>query len=309
MMTVVLYILAAVIVLLVIALAALCKKLNRISCSLEEVLKGNYNQRIRMQNHIKPLSTLCNQINVLTDLLQAVMQKNIEHEAARKKMISNISHDLRTPMTSLLGYVEMLKTNDTLNGEERDRYLDIIQAKGFVLYDLIETFFQLAKLEAEDVRLELEAVNLSEVIRQSIVLLYHDFKHLDLEPEIDLPERDVYISGNREAINRILDNLISNGLKYGIDGKTIGIRLWAEEKHALVEVWDKGKGIPEEELPRLFERMYTLEKSRNTRYQGSGLGLTIAKKLVELQGGWIKANSSPGVKTAFTFCLPLSKKP
>ncbi len=304
-MTAVAGLLAALAAALGLLLLGLIRKLNRMVAAMDQQLQGNYNMRIRLQSHFLPVNALCGRINRLADLLQEVMRKNSVYEADRKRMIANMSHDLRTPMTSLLGYVEVLKTCDVLSGEEREKYLDIIQAKGTALYHLIESFFQLAKLESEDVTLELAAVNLSELVRQSVILQFDDFRRQGIEPHIQLPQEDAWVMGNEEAISRIMDNLLSNSLKYGSDGKTVGVRLWKESEQAVVQVWDKGRGIPEEELPYIFDRLYTGEKSRSTGSRGSGLGLTIVRKLVEMQRGNIKAESTWGQGTAVTFRLPV----
>jgi signal transduction histidine kinase len=114
----------------------------------------------------------------------------------------------------------------------------------------------------------------------------------------------VYIMVDKKAIERILNNLISNAIRYGADGKNIGVNLICNEKNVQITVWDEGKGISKEDLSLIFQRLYTLEKSRNKSFQGSGLGLTIVKKLVEMQGGTIVAKSIPNEKTEFIVNLP-----
>ncbi|MGE5631625.1 MAG: sensor histidine kinase [Caulobacteraceae bacterium] len=242
-------------------------------------------------------------MNKLADELQQVIAENHRYEDDRKTMIANISHDLRTPMTSLLGYIEMLKSENQLALEEKAKYLDIIQSKGAFLYELMEDFFQLSKLDFEEKGQDIGMVNISEVIRQNMASFYNDFKKLGIEPEIKMPDEDVYITGNEADMQRILNNLIWNALKYGNDGGHIGVELRNEGSRAIVDVWDKGKGIPEQELPYVFERLYALEKSRNAKLQGSGLGLTIVKKLIEKYNGSIEVTSVPYEKTVFSFNL------
>lgn len=280
------------------------RKILYISKTIKEIMLGNFNERVRLQNHNKAVSKLVSNLNKLIDEFQKVINLNKNYEEDRKKMISNISHDLRTPLTSLLGYVEFIKDSNVSEAEKKE-YIDIIEKKGNSLKVLMEEFFQLSKIESNDLNLEIKRVNLSEIIRQNIILFYNDFIQQGIEPVFNIPEKDIYALGDEGAINRILNNLVSNSLKYGSDGKVIGIDLRQDKDKVYVDVWDKGKGIPKEDIDFVFERLYTAEKSRNRKLQGSGIGLTIVKKLVEKQKGEIKLTSTPYEKTTFSFSLPV----
>ncbi|EET88123.1 histidine kinase [Clostridium carboxidivorans P7] len=225
-----------------------------------------------------------------------------------KKMISNISHDLRTPLTSMLGYIELVLNDNTLSEEEKRKYIEIVYNKGNHLYSLMEEFFQVSKLESKDVKLDIRKVNISEIIRQNIISFFNELKKRDMEPQINIPEEDIYAFGNEKAVNRILSNLINNSLKYGSEGTTIGVNLTYDKNNVFISVWDNGVGIPKEEIDYVFDRLYTVEKSRKLNLKSSGLGLTIVKKLVEALGGTISVSSIPFEKTAFTFTLPKKQK-
>lgn len=292
-----------IIPILLIIIINLNKKINYIYKTLKIVEDGNFNIRIKMQNTNKNLKNLMESINNLLDEFQSTYKLNKEYQIERKKMITNISHDLRTPLTSLLGYVEVIKYNDNLSKEEQEEYISIIESKGNNLRNLMDEFFELSKLEANDIELKKEKFNLSEIIRQSIILFYNDFNKIGINPIIDIPKEDIYMIGDKKAIERIINNLISNAIKYGCDGKNIGINLKCN-KNIQIIVWDEGKGIPKEDLQLVFQRLYTLEKSRNKNFQGSGLGLTIVKKLVELQMGTIVVRSVPNKKTEFIVDFP-----
>lgn len=280
------------------------RKILYISKTIKEIMLGNFNERVRLQNHNKAVSKLVSNLNKLIDEFQKVLNLNKNYEEDRKKMISNISHDLRTPLTSLLGYVEFIKDPNVSEAEKKE-YIDIIEKKGNSLKVLMEEFFQLSKIESNDLNLEIKRVNLSEIIRQNIILFYNDFIQQGIEPVFNIPEKDIYALGDEGAINRILNNLVSNSLKYGLDGKVIGIDLRQDKDKVYIDVWDKGKGIPKEDIDFVFERLYTAEKSRNRKLQGSGIGLTIVKKLVEKQKGEIKLTSTPYEKTTFSFSIPV----
>lgn len=302
------YILSIIIILLIILIVSLIKKINYISKTVDEVMQGNFNQRIRFQNHIKPLNTLCIKINNLIMKMQKIFEKNKVNEDSIKKMISNISHDLRTPLTSMLGYMELVLNDTTLSEEEKKEYIKIVYNKGNHLYSLMEEFFQVSKLESKDVKLNIRKINISEIVRQNIISFFNELKKRNMEPQINIPEEDVYTFGDEKAVNRILSNLINNSLKYGSEGTMIGVNLTCDNNNVFISVWDNGAGIPKEEIDYVFDRLYTVEKSRKLNLKSSGLGLTIVKKLVEALGGTISVGSIPFEKTDFTFTLPKKQK-
>ncbi|MBP3040363.1 hypothetical protein J9303_12800 [Bacillaceae bacterium Marseille-Q3522] len=172
---------------------------------------------------------------------------------------------------------------------------------------LMNTFFDLAKLESGDKEIPLTKVNLSEIGKKNMLLFYEWIQSKGLETVIDIPEKPIFALGNEETLNRVLNNLISNGIRYGADGKMIGLKIYFDDASVYVEVSDRGRGIHETEQDRVFERMFTLDESRNKAFQGSDLGLTITKRLIEEMQGNISVQSKPYVKTTFTFSLKLIK--
>jgi len=304
-----LYILLAALALICAYLLArhvqLKKDILKLSATAREMRAGNFNLRYRLRTTRADTLALGGELNNLTDSFQAAMDRARFLEEDRKRMVSNISHDLRTPLTALLGYIEALRWDGTLSGEEREDFLRIAAEKGAGLQRLLQEFFELARLEeesAEDVRLE--AVDLAELARAALLGFYPEFTETGIAPVVSIPEGPVFARGNPDYIRRVLDNLVSNALRYGRDGQMIGVEVYHEGDHAVVEVWDNGKGISPEDLPYIFERLYTAEASRGGALRGSGLGLTIARNLAEKQGGRIFAESAPGEKTVFSFRLP-----
>lgn len=301
------YILMFVIVVFIVLFISFFKKLNYICRVLDEVSNGNLNQRIRLQNNIKSLSELSIKANSVIEEFQKVYEKNKKNEESRKRMISNMSHDLRTPLTSMLGYMEFILEDDTTDIKEsnkKEEYLKIVYNKGNYLYNLMEGFFELSKLDSNDINLEIKEINVSEIIRQNIIAFFYEIKKLNIQPQINLPEDDVYALADERALNRILTNLINNSIKHGSRGTIIGISLIDQKDKISVEVYDNGAGIPENEMNYIFERLYTVEKSRKFNTKGSGIGLAVVKKLVKALNGTISVSSIPFEKTAFTFTLP-----
>lgn len=323
------YVLITIIVILVILLVSLYQKLNHICKILDEILDGNLNQRIRFQNHMRILKILSIKINKVVEKFQRLYEKNKIDEESRKRMISNISHDLRTPLTSMLGYMELILEesnfndealslnnklnetqlkNNTLNDKKIWKYLKIVYSKGTYLYNLMEEFFQISRLDSNDIKLETKKINISEIIRENIVSFFNEIKKFNIEPKINIPEEDIYLLSDEKALNRILSNLINNSLKHALKSTEIGIDLNYDENSIFIDIWDNGIGIPKEEIKYVFDRLYTVEKSRKLNLKSSGLGLTIVKKLVESLGGSISVSSVPFEKTVFRVILPRNFK-
>ncbi|MBP0706263.1 HAMP domain-containing histidine kinase [Bacillus anthracis] len=242
----------------------------------------------------------------INQLLDAKQKTNADHakvEISMRKMLSNISHDLKTPLTVILGYTEMLNKDKTMSKEEQQILLEKVHVKTLEVMELIHKFFDLAKLESGDKAIEMTKVNMNEVCREKILSFYDLVTSKGFHVHIDIPERNIYALGNVEVLGRVLNNFISNAITYGDDGKTLGMTLRDDETNVYIDVWDTGKGIDESHIDKVFERMYTLEDSRNRLYQGSGLGLTITKRLVEAMDGKIHLSSKPYEKTIFTVAL------
>ncbi|MCH5584425.1 HAMP domain-containing histidine kinase [Shimazuella sp. AN120528] len=281
----------------------LIREIKKISKITREIQTGNLNLRYRLRTSHKNMEDMGGELNRLIDYFQNGFERITFLEEERKRMIANISHDLRTPLTSLLGYMEALKHDSTLTVREREDFFRITTEKGNALLVLLQDFFELAKLEADDFELKLEKINLVKIVPEIILSFYPDFVKAEITPTIKLPETPLYVQVDKVCLRRILNNLLSNSLRYGTDGKEIGIALREEESLVWVDVWDRGKGIPAQDIPHIFDRLYTGEASRNSSLQGTGLGLTITKNLVEKQGGRITVTSTPNKKTIFSFCL------
>ena len=277
--------------------------LKYIENKLKKIKKEKTNEKILVVTEDKELRKLLIEINSLLDFSQKVYADYTRKEISMVKMLSNISHDLKTPLTVVLGYIETIKLDQDINREEREILLSKVHNKTLEVIELINKFFDLAKLESGDKEIPITRVNINEVCRKSILDFYENLTAKGYEVNIEIPETNIYALGNIEALERIMNNLISNAIKYGSDGKYIGLNLSYDDDFTYVEVWDKGKGIDEINVEKVFERMYTLEDSRNKLYQGSGLGLTITKRLVEKLGGEISLKSKPHERTSFTFKL------
>jgi signal transduction histidine kinase len=267
---------------------------------LNEITSNDTSQRLLLFTDHREIQTLLIDLNRVLEHNDKLRANYKRTEISIKKMLANMSHDLKTPLTVVLGLSETIVNDRNLNGEEKERLVSKVHDKAQEMLNLMNTFFDLAKLESGDQLLPLTQINLSAICKSNVLYFYENIVSKGLEPSIDIPEEPVFIIGNEEALNRILNNLLSNAIHYGSDGKVVGITLRFNDEHVYIDIWDRGKGIGEQHQELIFERLYTLEDSRNRLYQGSGLGLTITKRLVEKMGGFIFLQSTPYEKTVFT---------
>ena len=275
------------------------KQLKEISQKLEKIQDTDSDENIMMFTDEQALMELLVQINRLLENQRKMKVDYRRSQISAKKMLSNISHDIKTPMTVILGYLEIMR----INGDKEDEMLLKVEQKAKRVMELINQFFTLAKLEAGDMELEISRINICEVCRENILDFYELLKQKEFQVEVKIPEEAVFIMGNKEALHRILYNLISNVIRYGLDGRYLGLVLRSVKNDVYIDVIDKGKGIEKEFAGNVFERLFTMEDSRNSSMQGNGLGLTIAKNLALQLGGDITFVSQPYQRTVFTITL------
>ncbi len=273
-------------------------KLRQINEKLEEISGTGSGEKIMVFTDNLVLMDLGKQINCLLVESQKMKAQFKREQMSSKKMLANISHDIKTPLTVILGYLEIMRLK---NGE--DEMLEKVEIKAKQVMNLINQFFTLAKLESGDMDVNLCKINISEVCRENVLEFYEILLQKEFEVVLDIPETPLFVQGDKDALQRILYNLLSNVIRYGSDGKYLGIFLREDKNSVYIDVVDKGKGIKPEYTANVFDRLYTMEDSRNREIQGNGLGLTIAKNLANSLGGDILLNSMPNVKTTFTVKL------
>jgi signal transduction histidine kinase len=276
------------------------RQLKYIHTKLESIVERGSHERLLLMSSSPELQILLTDLNRLLDVNHKGAVERAKLEKSMRSMLANISHDLKTPLTVVLGYIETLLHDEAMPAEEQERILQTIHAKAGEVITLMNRFFDLAKLESGDREIPLSRVELGEVCRRNILAFYELLSTKGADVQIQIPDELLYIMGNDEALDRVLSNLLSNAIAYGDAGGVLGLKLYTDESKVYIEVWDRGKGIAEGHEDKVFERLYTLEDSRNRDYQGSGLGLTITKRLTEQMNGSITLTSTPYVKTAFT---------
>jgi len=273
-------------------------KIKRINRKLEEISETGSDEKVMVFTDNPVLMELGGQINRLLIKHQKIKADFKREEISSKKMLSNISHDIKTPLTVILGYLEIMRLNNS-----DDEMIKKVETKAKQVMNLINQFFTLAKLESGDTNINLGKVNINEICRENVLEFYDILLQKDFDVDLFIPETAIFVQGEKEALQRILYNLLSNVIRYGSDGKYLGVFLRQDKSNVYIDVVDKGKGIEQEFASNVFDRLYTMEDSRNREIQGNGLGLTIAKNLAKQLEGDIFLNSIPNVKTTFTVSL------
>lgn len=259
----------------------------------ENIAKGNYQDKIHTASNTLELDRLTMSINSLSYELE-------NQEALRKRLTTDIAHELRTPLTALQGNVEALI--DGIWEPDKERF-ESCHEEILRLARLVSDLERLSQLEDENTNLNLTLVDLRELGDKVVKSFAADL--LKKQITVSVEGKPVYLEADADKMRQVFVNLISNSIKYTPDGGRIDVRLSQNKETAVIEIADTGTGISKEDLPFIFERFYRTDKSRNSRSGGSGIGLTIVKKIVELHHGSISAESELNRGTRFFIVLPL----
>lgn len=259
------------------------RDINKTEKQFKEVTKNiEVNRRLTYFSGDKNIEKLLVTINKYLEKAQKEKIEYIDRETKLKSEIENISHDLRTPLTSILGYLELVK-NENLDEEDRKEYVEIIERRAKGLHNLVDTFYDISRLEISEYNFKMEPLNIDKEIREQILLFYTDFEKKEIEVKAELLDREVYIMSDKNALERIFTNLFQNAIKYSKE--EFKVRLKAEEDNVVIILENYTENLEGVDLEHLFDRFYMKDKARST--SSSGLGLTVTKLLVEKMGGEI----------------------
>nr|WP_288679200.1 HAMP domain-containing sensor histidine kinase [uncultured Clostridium sp.] len=260
------------------------KEINRLTLELKKLNSEGKIEKLRLSLPNKNIENLIIEINTLIDDKRKMENIYKEKDMELREAIANMSHDLRTPLTSIMGYVYLLN-DDKLDKEERKEYLKIIEKRSLVLNDLITNFYGLSRIQADQYEIKLEPVNLELVLGEIIAAFYETLDYKFGEPEINIEEGLGPVLGDKQALNRIFTNLIENIIKHG-EGE-VKISLKKKNKYIVMEFSNKAEELESKDVNRIFEKFFTKDRMRTG--QNTGLGLAIVKLLVEKQGQKIEA--------------------
>lgn len=226
-----------------------------------------------------------------------------ENEQKKDELIVYLAHDIKTPLTSMIGYLSLLSEIKDMPQEQRNRYIDIALDKSYRLEDLINELFDVARFNSEKIVLEKEEINLNLMLEQIADDFYPTLKEMNKKINFTSDEKTI-LYADPDKLSRVFNNLIKNAVNYSKENTDIDISILNKENQVTVNITNKGKQIPKEKLDKIFEKFYRLDSSRTSKTGGSGLGLAIAKEIVELHGGRIYAESDMK-ETTFSVILPI----
>ncbi len=266
--------------------------------ALERIAKGDFG--VRVENIFEPQYQ-----HVIGELINSVNRMALElnqMETMRREFISDVSHEIQSPLTSIRGFAQALQS-DSLSAEEREHYLKIIEMESIRLSKLSDNLLKLASLEAEQVRFEPKPYRLDRQIRNLILACEPQWMDKAIDMHVSLEE--VTIAADEELLNQVWINLLHNSIKFTPHGGAVCINLFHHRDTIVCKITDTGIGIAEEDQAHVFERFYKADQSRQRSKEGSGLGLSIVKKIVEMHQGTIELESSVGAGTTFFVSLPI----
>lgn len=288
-----------VIIYLVTKLYKVSEQLSIIEDSLADIKKGNWNRRI-LVNENDMTKTICYSINDIAMNSQTQLIQLKQSEQAYKRLMTSLSHDVKTPLTSLVGYLEAIQEK-FVTGKEKDEYLEIALNKAHHLKGFVEALFDWVKLDAKEQVFKLEQQDINELTRDILANWIPTFEEEHLDYNIDISDKECFIRLDSNAYIRIVNNLIQNAILHS-EGTKIDLQISENDQNVMVQISDNGIGIFPNDLPHIFDRLYQSDKSRSTN--GNGLGLAIARELIHLHKGTIHAENSCSGGTTFTIKLP-----
>lgn len=277
------------------------QQISVIQEAVTDIKDGNLNRKILTREN-DMTKQICYDLNAITTDMQATLINQRQSEKAYKRLMTSLSHDVKTPLASLVGYLEAIEKN-IVTGKEKEEYIEVAIGKAYSLKDFTERLFEWVKLDAGEQIFHFEVCDVNELSRSIAADWIIIIENNNFDYEIDIPETECFARIDVNSYTRILNNLFQNVISHSKGTKLI-FDLYEDEKQVTVKVSDNGIGIQSDELSHIFERMYRGDKSRMTA--GAGLGLSITKELVAIHNGTIEVESILKGSTTFTIILPKS---
>lgn len=270
---------------------------------LGAISKGSLDVKIPVKSSDE-LSQLALAINNMTCRLKMLIEEEKNWEKAKNDLITNVSHDLRTPLTSILGYMELIVNGQYSDEDGLKHYANITYSKCKELNTLVDNLFEYTKLNSTEIKVNKTKVNLAQLLEQVILGFFPVLMEAGMEHRFSFPDKKIIVDGDAVLLARMFDNLVSNAINYGKEGKYLDLNLEQKNNEAIIRIINFGEPIPKDDVPLLFDRFYKMDKSRSLYRKGSGIGLAIVKSIAELHGGTVGADSLDN-RTIFQVRLPL----
>lgn len=277
------------------------KPLRRLSGVVSQIAAGDLSARASLTKRGDELGQLAADLDLMAARLEEARDTAQAADEARRYLVAAVSHDLRTPLTALLGHAEAIRTGVT---DDPQQSLAVIEEKGLLLKSLINDLFELAAMDAAPARWQTVRTDLAELVRQSVVGILPELEAAGIEVEAEIPDGPVYANLAPGKLERVMDNLLANGRKYGASGHWLGIKVERVGEQIRVEVANRGEPIPPEVAAQIFKRFYRADGARTSGIGGAGLGLAIAREIIVRHGGEIGVESQATGGAVFWFTVP-----
>ena len=280
-------------------------QLRHIISELHYIAEGNYDYRIPFE--LKgDLNRIIQSINGLVDSTMMAIEEERKIEQSKDELITNVSHDIRTPLTSIIGYLGLIEDKQYHSEEELLKYTHTAFMKAKQMKSLVEDLFEYTKVRQSSVPIYYITFDMVQLVEQLAVDFELEAAKKGIEIIVQANQKQIMMEGDTEKIVRVFNNLISNALKYGKGATQIIVELEQISQEVIITVKNNGQMIPQKSLEQLFDRFYRVEESRSQETGGTGLGLAIAQSIIALHGGYIYAKSNPEW-TSFIMHLPIKK--
>ena len=276
-------------------------KVKDISETLDDIAHGNSNRKILAKPN-DMTSVICYKMNEIVHEFREQVITLQKAEKTNSQLMTSLSHDVRTPLTTLIGYLDAVH-KDIVVGEEREEYIETARLRAYDMKNYVDVLFEWFKLHSNEDTFLIQNVELTELTRNLLKDWIPIFESKSLYFDIDIPEKPIEVNLDTDAYLRIINNLIQNVIAHS-QATHVHIRMARLSTHVMVVIADNGKGISQQDLPHVFERLYKCDRARSEK--GSGLGLSIVQQLVEKMEGTIGVKSDPYQRTEFVVQLPLT---
>lgn len=272
-----------------------------INAIVQRYSKGDFNLRIPITGADEAMQ-LARSFNAMADQLRDL-------EATRRDFVSNVSHELRSPLTSMRGFLEAMQ-DGTIGPEEYEKYIDVVLSETRRMTAMVNDLLDLARIESGKTAIRLEIFDINELIRRTLITFEARIYDRDMEVDVKFAQEQYYVEADSAQISQVLRNIIDNAIKYSPEHSKLRIATYALRKEVYVSIQDSGQGIPEEDVPHVFDRFYKVEKAHTpTKQSGTGLGLSIVKRIIDQHGQSITLKSVRGRGSNFTFTLKRAPSP
>lgn len=265
---------------------------------VHELEEGQLERKVTVRP-VGKLGQLAADINRMMERLRISLEEERRAEQTKNELITNVSHDLRTPLTTITGYLGLIDQDRYRDEVELRYYNNMAYEESLRLKQLLEDLFEYTRLRNREMTLNKTRINLVEMLHQITAQFQWQFNESGMESRLSFEKPQMIVIADGDKLRRVYENLISNAIRYGSDGRYLDIRGRMEGDEAVIDVINYGEPIPESDLPRVFERFYRVEKSRDKNTGGSGIGLAISKHIVDLHHGTIRVTSDEE-RTVFT---------